>query len=181
MVLNEQIDFFSELPGAPKRSPANRLSGDDPEPRFDLIEPGRVGRGEMDMISGFPCKPGTNLLVLMGRIVVHDNMHVQLRRYIHVNVPEKLQQFLMTMSFFRLRKNTPSGNVQSSKNRQRSMADIIMGLAFSVNKTKRKGWLKALKGLALAFLVHTEHQGLFRRIQIQPNDITDLLHEEWIS
>ena len=57
MVLNEQIDFFSELFGTPKSSPANRLSGDFAEPRVDLVQPRGIGWGELGMV---PVNYGTS-------------------------------------------------------------------------------------------------------------------------
>ncbi|MFZ0451185.1 MAG: hypothetical protein WAL98_18260 [Desulfatiglandaceae bacterium] len=36
-----------------------------------------------------------------------------------------------------------------------------MGVTFSITKTKWKSRLRSFKGLALAFLIHTKHQGIF--------------------
>jgi hypothetical protein len=115
IMLHEQIDFFCELLDAPKRSPANRLLGDYPELCFDLTEPGEVGRVEIKMILGFLGKPGTNLLVLMGRIVVHNNVNIQFRQYIRVNMAEKLQKLLMSMPLLGLGHNPSCGDIQGSE------------------------------------------------------------------
>jgi hypothetical protein len=92
MAIYEEIGFFSKFFGTAKGSPAEGFAGDYAEPGIDLVQPGRVGWGEMDMIPGSSGKPGANLFVLMGRIVVHNNMHIQFLRHVRFPVLEKLQK-----------------------------------------------------------------------------------------
>lgn len=181
MILNEQIDFFSEIFSTSKRSSLKRLPGDYAKPGLHLIQSRRISWDEMDMVPGFPRKPGSNLLMLLGCIVVHNDMDIQFWRHVCVNVSRKLQALLMAVSFLRLGHNACAGNIQRSKKDQRSMTDVIMDVALSVTKAKWKGRLRAFKGLALAFLVHAKHQSVFRTVQIRPGNITDLFHEKRIG
>jgi hypothetical protein len=48
-VLDEVVDFGDQVFDAPETTSANRLLGDETEPTFDLIEPGRVG-GRLELI-----------------------------------------------------------------------------------------------------------------------------------
>lgn len=48
--------------------------GDEREPAFNLIEPGCVGRGVMDMIMRPRRQPGPHLAVFVGGIIVDDEV-----------------------------------------------------------------------------------------------------------
>ena len=50
----------------------DRFLGDDVEPYLDLIEPGGVGRGEVDVVARASGKPALNLRVLMGAMIIND-------------------------------------------------------------------------------------------------------------
>jgi hypothetical protein len=41
--------------------------------------------------------------------------------------------------------------------------------------------LSTLEGLHVALLVYAQNQGVFRRIEVQPDHIAQLLDEKWIS
>lgn len=61
------------------------------------------------MIPGSSGKLGANFFMLVGRMVVYNNMHIQLLQHIGINVAEKLQKLLVAMPFLRLRKNPSRG------------------------------------------------------------------------
>lgn len=69
----------------------------------------------MEIIPGSFRKPSPYLLVLVGGVVVRNDMYIHLRRHVDVNVTQKLQKLLMTMSFLRLSENRARGNVKSSE------------------------------------------------------------------
>ena len=60
------------------------------------------------------------------------------------------------------------------------MAAIVVRHPVHVTRPQRQERLGALKGLDLALLVHTQHQGLVGRVQIQAHDVAHLLDEEGV-
>lgn len=80
----------------------------------------------MQMVPGSPRKPGANLFVFMSRVVVHDEMHIQLWRRVRINMMQELQKLLMPMVDLRLSKNTPSSNVQCSEEGQSVSSQLIV-------------------------------------------------------
>jgi hypothetical protein len=58
---------------------------------------------------------------------------------------------------------------------------VIVGHAFPVAQTHQGHVLGAVQGLDLAFLIHAEHHGLVGRVEIEPDDVPNLLHKEWIG
>ncbi len=56
---------------------ADELVGEEPEPPLDLVEPGRAGRGEVQVDTGMPSQPGFDRRGLAGGVVVADHVNVQ--------------------------------------------------------------------------------------------------------
>jgi len=55
IVMDELSDFANQISNAPKSSPANRFLSDDVEPDLDLIKPGCICWGIMNMVSWAGC------------------------------------------------------------------------------------------------------------------------------
>jgi hypothetical protein len=54
---------------------------------------------------------------------------------------------------------------------------IVMSYALHIPETQWRHRLRTLKGLALSFLIHSQHQDDVGRVQIQPDDRAQLLDE----
>ncbi len=118
--------------------------------------------------------------MLVGRIVVADQMHIEIGRHVLVDMTEEGEEFLVPMTLLALRDHFPVGCVEGSEQRCRTVADVVVSNALDITKSHRKNGLGAFERLALALFVHTENQGVFRRIQVEPDDVTYLLDEERI-
>src|SRR3989442_13605126 len=67
------LDVANQGADRVERATPDGLAGEDPEPGFHQVEPGRALRGEGKMDRGMLVKPGTNRLRRMrGRVVEHD-------------------------------------------------------------------------------------------------------------
>ncbi len=74
--------FFDEVGGGIERSPPDRTLGDEREVAFDLVEPGGVGWREVNVPTRASGEPGPNLGMLVGGVVIDDEMDVQLGRHL---------------------------------------------------------------------------------------------------
>ena len=72
------IDVLFELLEVREGSAAKRSPLQDREPDFDLIEPGRAGRREMELHIGMGLEP--MLVLLVGAEVVEDDMKFPVRK-----------------------------------------------------------------------------------------------------
>jgi len=90
-VLDELIDSGDEFFDALERSAPDGLLGDESEPSLDLIEPGRVSGCEVEMEAWSRCEPGAYLGVLVGCVVVDDQVHIQFSRHGFVDASRKLR------------------------------------------------------------------------------------------
>jgi hypothetical protein len=75
-----------------------------------------------------------------------------------VQVVEKAQEFLVAMTRLVLSDNRTVHDVERSKQGGGAVPVVIVGYPFNVSKPHPQHRLRALQGLDLAFLVHTQHQ-----------------------
>jgi hypothetical protein len=67
--------------GAPVGPTFNLFVGEQGEPALDEIEPGRAGRGEMEMEAGVAGEPAVNHRRLVRAVVLQNQVHVQFGGY----------------------------------------------------------------------------------------------------
>ena len=73
-VLDEMVDLPDQIFHASECAPADGLLGDDIEPYLHLVQPGSVGRRKMNMKARMNGQPALNPQMLMGAVVVDDEM-----------------------------------------------------------------------------------------------------------
>ena len=71
----------------------NDVALDLAEPQFDLIQPGRVGRDEVQVNFGMHRQEVRDWPALVGRLVVGDHMHLFAARPIDHNVCKESHKF----------------------------------------------------------------------------------------
>lgn len=74
----------------------------------------------------------------------------------------------------------PSGNVECGEQRGGAVTDVIMGVALDIAEPEGQGRLGTVEGLNLRFLVDAQHHRMFRRVEVQSDDVAHLLDEERI-
>src|SRR5678815_4744769 len=72
------------------------------EPALDLVEPGRRGRCEVDVESRVAGEPGLDRRRLVGAVVVHDEVDIQLGRNVGFDGAQELQELGATVPAMRL-------------------------------------------------------------------------------
>jgi len=179
--LNKVIDFLDELFHASKRAVANGALSNQIEPDFDLVQPGRVGGGEMDVVARSGRKPSLHVRMFVSPVIVYDKMDVQVLWNIGINIPEKLEILLMPVTAFALAQHFARRGVQRREQRGRPMTDIIMRSAFGISDTQRQQRLRSLQGLNWTLLVHAQHQGVVGRIQVQSHNVANLFDKKGIA
>ena len=110
--LNEAIDLGREFFSAAEGSPADGPLGDDREPGFPLIEPGGLGGGEVEVAARSRCQPAPDAGMFVGRVVVHNQMPVQGRRDLCLQMTQELEKLLVAMPTLALADHRAAGQVQ---------------------------------------------------------------------
>ena len=115
VVLDERFDLLDQIADASERASPNRALRDDVEPDLDLIEPRRVRWRVVDVKARSGREPTSNALVLVGRVVVYDEMNVQLLRDGRIDVTKELEELLVPMTRLALRQHATRGDVEGGE------------------------------------------------------------------
>ena len=92
------VDFVDQFLHAAEGSPTDGLLRDAIEPDLHLIQPGCIGRSKVHMEAGARGKPAPDSQMLVGSVIIHDDVHVQILRHVLFDLPEKTQIFLMPVA-----------------------------------------------------------------------------------
>jgi hypothetical protein len=96
-----------------------------------------------------------------------------MRRHDLIQQAQKLEPFLMsTMPF--LTQTIDVGRVEGGEQSGRTVAFVALGHRLTASALRRQSRWSTIQSLNLAFLVHTQHQRVIWRVQIQAHDILQL-------
>jgi hypothetical protein len=154
---------------------------DEGEETFDLVEPRGIGGREVNVPTRTSCEPSSDLGMLVGGVVVDDEMDVELGRHVCLDVTQEGEELLVPMARFALGDVRAVKHVESGEQRDCAVALVIVGDAFDVVEAHGKHRLGAFEGLDLALLIDAKHHCLLGRIEIKPDHVAQLLDEEGIG
>jgi len=183
-VLDEVVYFGDEVFDASKAASADCLLGNKSEPAFDLVEPGRIGWRVMDVEAGPLCEPESYLGMLVGGIVVDDQMNVEMLGHDLIDALEELQKLLVTMACLALSEDGPGRDIQGGKQSRGAMANVVMRHPLLHNPGPSATPAGCDLGLGSATSHRPRAQSRNRvigRIQIKPHHIAYLLNKERIA
>ena len=144
MGADEVVDFFDEFAGGLERAATDLTLGDESKEAFYLIEPGGIGRREVNVPTRTTCEPGSDLGMLVGGVVVDDEMDIELGRHIGLDVTQEGEKLLMTMARFALGDHRAVEHVESSEQGGRTVAAVVVGHAFNVTEPMGSmGWVRS--------------------------------------
>jgi hypothetical protein len=86
---DEAVDFFDEVGGGLEGATPDGALGDEGEEAFDLVEPGGIGGREVNVPTRTAGEPGLDLGMLVGDVVVDDEMDAELGRYIGLDLAQE--------------------------------------------------------------------------------------------
>ena len=111
----------------------------------------------MKMIARSFGQPSLDLGMLVGRIVVQDEMEVEFGRRLAVDEPQKGEKLLMAMTLGAFAEHFAGGHIESGEQGRGSVSDIVMGIAFDIAQSHRQCGLGAIERLDLALLIDTHN------------------------
>jgi len=121
------------------------------------------------------CEPTAYLRVLVGRIVVEDDMERLVGRHLALDGIEKADEFLMPVALHVAPDDLSLKDIESGEQGCRTVALVIVGHGSAAPLFHRQ--LGAVESLDLAFLIDAEHHGVGQRIDIEADDLLELLGE----
>src|SRR6478752_2838696 len=142
------------------------------KPSTRLSQEEEVGM-KMEVKTGMTLKPGGDFGVLGGRIVVANNVKLQLGGDFLVDLAQEGEPLLMAMARGGVGKHLAGKVVQGGKEGYRSVPVVVMGPGANVSLAQRQSGLGAFESLSLALFIAAEHQGLLGRVEIEAHDVPE--------
>jgi hypothetical protein len=133
---------------------ADAVLGDQAEEALDLVDLGGGGRGEVHVEPLVPLQSHLHLGVLVGGIVVGDQVHVEVLRRLGIDPTQELQPLLMPVSRHALADYLAGGHVESAKQSDGGVALLVMGHGAAAAFPERQATLSAIERLDLALFIH---------------------------
>ncbi len=131
----------------------------------------------MERPAGMAVEPGAHLLVLVGRVIVEDDVDDFAGWNVTLKGVEEANKLLMPVTLHVLAEDFADQDVERGEERGRAIALVIMGHRGATAPLQRQPRLRAVEGLDLRLLVEAEDHGVSRRADVKPNDIVQFLGE----
>src|SRR5829696_5636888 len=147
------------------------------EEGLDRVEPGAGGRGEVEGEARMAGEPGDHLRVLVGGVVVEDDVDELTDRHRRLEGVEETDEFLVSMALHTAAEDRAVEHVEGGKQGGGAVALVVMGHGAGPALLQRQAGLGAVEGLDLALLVDREHHRMGGRIDIEADDVAQLRHE----
>ena len=123
-------------------------------------------------------QPASNRRGLVGCVVVHDQMDVEVVGDLGFESAQELEELPAAMTREALSDDCAGGDVEGGEQRGGPVAHVVMGAPLDLSGPHGKKRTSVIQRLDLALLVDAQHERPFRRAQIEPDDVPHLLHKQ---
>lgn len=123
VLVHEGVDPEGQFLDVGERAAADGLLRDQPEPALNLMDSGGVGGGVVHVVAGPASQPGVDPGMLVGGVVVDNEMDVERRGHVGVDAAQEGEELLVPMALFALREYVAGAHVESGGQRRRAAAD----------------------------------------------------------
>ena len=164
-------DFTGEVGFGSKDAAGDQIALNFGEPDFDLIEPGRVSRGVMELNVGVGGEELRYGLGFVRREVVGDDVDLLARGLRGDDICEKGNELRTGVALGCFAQDLSAGNLQGSVERQSAMPEILKAVALGTPGRKGQNGIEAIESLNGALFIHAEHCSVGRRLEIEADNI----------
>jgi hypothetical protein len=114
-------------------------------------------------------EPGAHLWVFVGGVVVEDDVHRLVRRHLGVQGIEEAYELLMPVAGHVAADDGAVEHVErGEEGGGGALALVVVGHGAEPPLLHRQAGLGAVERLDLRFLVHRQHDGVCRRVDVEP-------------
>ena len=154
VVTNRLLEFLCRT-----MDPAPELFfGQQGEEALDLVQPGSAGRREVDMPARMAGQPASHRRRLVGCVVVHDQMDVEVVGDLGFESAPELKELAAAVTRKALSDDLAGGDVEGGEQRGGAVAHVVMGASLDLSGPHGQHRLGAVERLDLALLVDAEHE-----------------------
>jgi len=174
---DEAINGGLKIDEGMEDAPVEPPLGEVGEEALDGVGPRTGCRREVEGEAAMTIKPGPNLGVLMGGVVVEDDMDRLVCRNLGIDDVQEADELLMSVALHVASDNCPIENIQCGEQGGGSVSLIVVRHGAETPLFHGQTRLGTVEGLDLAFLVDGQDDGMGRRIDVKPNDIAQFAGE----
>ena len=174
VALNIASNFAGEVGFGGKDAAGDQVALNFREPDFDLIEPGRVGWGVMELNVGMGGEELGHGLGLVRRKVISDDVDLLALGLRGDDICEKGDELRAGVALGCFAQDLSAGNLQGSIKRKSAMPEILKAVALGTPGRKGQNGIEAIESLNGALFIHAEHCGVGRRLQIEADNVGSL-------
>src|SRR5450756_1468921 len=126
-------------------------------------------------------EPGGDACVLVGLVVVEDQMQVELGRELAIEGAQELEELLVAVAGQALADDAAIESAERREERGGAVALVVMGQRTGAARLHGQARLSAIERLDLALLINAEHQRLLGRVQVEADHVGELFGEERVA
>jgi len=171
-VIRNGLDEFLDVA---EGSATRALLGEVSKPAFDPIEPGTGRGGKVQVKARMATEPTLDTGMLVGGVVVHDQVQVEFARCLLVEALQEADKFLMPVLRHAVPDDGAVERTQSREQGRRAVALVVVRHGAAAARFHRQARLGSVESLNLALFIDTEHQRLVGRVLVKANDVDELL------
>jgi hypothetical protein len=153
------FDGGDQLRHAAKAAAADTYVGDFAEPPLHQAQPGTRSRDEVLLEPWMLPEPRLHAWVLVGRVVVHDDMQREFGRSLDVDLLEETDELLMPMARHAVANHLAVEHAEGRKQGGRAVAPVVVRHGPTAAFLHWKTGLGAVQGWNLTFHVDAQHKG----------------------
>jgi len=170
--VDEVLDGGDQFFDAGEGAASDGLAGDDAEEDFDHVHPRSRRGGEVHGDPRILGEPVLDLGVFVGGVVVGD--HVQADPGVGLGHQlEEVQELGVGVPVIAGVGHCAGGDLQRREQARSAVAGVVVGGLLWQPSPHRQDRSGAVERLDLGFLVDADHDRLFRRVQVQADDVAD--------
>jgi hypothetical protein len=166
-----QIDDGAEYTA--RQAPLGELG----EEALHRVEPGTGSGREVEGEALVAGEPGARLGMLVGGVIVEIDMDRLASRDFRLDGVEEADKLLMAVSLHATPDDLAFEHIESGEQSGGTMALVVMGPGAGAPLLHRQARLGAVERLDLALLIDRQHDGMGRRIDVEPDHIAQLVDE----
>ena len=170
-VVEEAVDGIFEFPQGSEYAALETLLCELGKEALDSVEPGSGCRGEVEDKPPMFFEPLHDVGMLVGGIVVDDDMDRLFLGYSGLDDVQKADELLMAMALHALADNLALKDIERREQGGDTMALVVMGHGASAPLLHRQPRLGAIKRLNLALLIDRQDHGMVGWIDVEADDL----------
>lgn len=179
--VDEAVDGGLEIDDGSEDAVLQPTAHQDGKEAFDGVQPRAGGRRKVERPAGMAIEPDTHLVVLVGRVVVEDDVDDLAGRDVALKGIEEADELLMPVALHVLPEHLASQDIERGEQRGRSVALVVVGHSGATPLLQRQPRLCAIEGLDLGLFIEAEDDGMSGRADVEPDNVVQFLDEGWIA